>query len=73
MEHRIRMRAIALAVGSTLILAACGGSGSSNHSVSGIAAEGLAIANAVVTVKDAAGTTRSVTTDASGNYVFDTS
>ena len=73
MEHRIRMRAIALAVSSTLILAACGGGGSSNHSVSGIAAEGLAIANAVVTIKDATGATRSVTTDASGNYVFDTS
>ena len=73
MEHRIRMRAIALAVGSTLILAACGGGGSSNQSVSGIAAEGLAIANAVVTIKDATGATRSVTTDASGNYVFDTS
>ena len=71
MEHRIRTRAIALAV-STLILSACGGGGSHPQSVSGIAAEGLAIANAAVTVKDAVGNTRSVTTDARGNYTIDT-
>ncbi len=46
--------------------------GSHPQSVSGIAAEGLAIANAAVTVKDAVGNTRSVTTDARGNYTIDT-
>ena len=73
MTHRFRLRALALAVGSTLILSACGGGGgSSSSTLSGIAAEGLAISNATISIKDARGTTRSATTDAGGNYQFDT-
>ncbi len=76
MEYRFRLQALALAVSSTLTLSACGGgggggTGTGSH-LSGIAAEGLAITNAAVSIKDAQGTTRSVTTDAGGNYVFDT-
>ena len=74
MEHRFRLRALALAIGSTLILAACGGSGGGhNESLGGVASEGIAIANATLTVKDASGNVRTTTTDAAGNYTLDTS
>ena len=73
MQHHFRLQALALAVSSTLILAACGGGGGSGSQLSGVAAEGLAIANATITVKDAQGNTRTATTDANGNYTLDTS
>ena len=72
MDKHFRLRALALAVGSALILAACGGSGSTASALSGNAAEGLAIANTTLTARDALGNTRSTTTDASGNYTLDT-
>ena len=72
MDKHFRLRALALAVGSALILAACGGSGSTASTLSGNAAEGLAIANATLTARDAVGNTSSTTTDASGNYSLDT-
>ncbi|WP_374264983.1 3-hydroxybutyrate oligomer hydrolase family protein [Zoogloea sp.] len=73
MKNRFRLRALTLAVSGALILTACGGSGSHHDSLSGTAAEGLAIANTTVSVKDAGGTVRTATTDASGNYSLDTS
>jgi hydroxybutyrate-dimer hydrolase len=72
MEHRFRLRAITLAITSALILTACGGGGGNSSTLNGIAAEGLAIANQTVTLKDARGTTRTATTDANGNYSIDT-
>lgn len=72
MQDRFRLRALALAVSSALTLTACGDGGSSATTLSGTAAEGLAIANATVTARDTLGKTRSTTTDASGNYTLDT-
>lgn len=72
MQNRFRLRALALAVSSALILTACGGGGGSATTLSGTAAEGLAIANATLTARDTLGNTRSTTTDASGNYTLDT-
>jgi hypothetical protein len=71
MDKHFRLRALTLAVSGALILAACGGGGSAS-ALSGTAAEGLAIANATLTARDAVGNTRSTTTDASGNYSLDT-
>jgi len=74
MEYRFRLKALVLAVSSTLVLGACGGGGSNDKSIqlSGIAAEGLAIANGTVTIKDKTGQTRSATTDSNGNYTIQT-
>ena len=72
MEHRFRLQALSLAISSALILTACGGGGSHSSTLDGIAAEGLAIANQTVTLKDANGATRTATTDANGNYRFNT-
>ncbi|HMV18091.1 MAG TPA: 3-hydroxybutyrate oligomer hydrolase family protein [Rhodocyclaceae bacterium] len=71
MQNSFQIRALAAAIGSALVLAACGGGGSTGYSqINGTAAEGTAIANSTLTVKDASGKTRSVTTDASGNYTL---
>lgn len=52
-------------------LVGCGGAGGdSTGTLNGVAAEGKAIASAAVTLKDAAGTTRSATTGATGNFSF---
>jgi hydroxybutyrate-dimer hydrolase len=72
MKHRFRLRALSLAISSALVLTACGGGGGHSSSLSGIAAEGLAIANQTLTLKDANGATRTATTDANGNYSIDT-
>lgn len=57
----------------------CGGSGGDSGSqaasgvtMKGVAAEGMAITNATITIKDASGATRSATTDDSGNFSFST-
>ncbi|MFS0756329.1 3-hydroxybutyrate oligomer hydrolase family protein [Noviherbaspirillum sp. 1P10PC] len=57
----------------------CGGSGSDSGSqasagvtMKGVAAEGMAIANATIAIKDANGAARSATTDDSGNFSFST-
>jgi hydroxybutyrate-dimer hydrolase len=54
----------------------CGGGddngGAAGVTLSGVAAEGRAIANAAVSIRDANGTTRSATTDAEGNFSFST-
>lgn len=77
MTYPLRQSALALALGGALLLTACGGGsgGGGNHSstatLSGFAAEGLAISNQIVTLKDAAGTTRKATTDANGNFSID--
>lgn len=72
MDKHFRLRALTLAVSGALILAACGGGEGSASALSGTAAEGLAIANATLTARDAVGNTRSTTTDAGGNYSLDT-
>ncbi len=74
MEYRFQLKALALAVGSALVLSACGGGGDKNSSIqmSGIAAEGLAIANSTITIKDKSGQTRTATTDSNGNYSVQT-
>ena len=60
--------------GMTALLIACGGgggsSGSSTTSLSGVAAVGVALANASVTLKDSTGKTETTTTDESGNFTF---
>lgn len=76
MTYPLRQSALAFALSGALLMAACGGgSGGGNNSsappLSGFAAEGLAIANQTVTLKDAAGTTRRADTDASGNFSID--
>ena len=57
----------------------CGGSGSDSGSqassgvtMKGVAAEGAAIANATIAIKDANGASRSATTDDNGNFSFST-
>jgi|APMI01.1.fsa_nt_gi hydroxybutyrate-dimer hydrolase len=72
MEHRFRLQALSLAISSALVLTACGGGGGHSSSLSGIAAEGLAIANQTLTLKDSNGAIRTSTTDANGNYSIDT-
>ncbi|MCK6392856.1 D-(-)-3-hydroxybutyrate oligomer hydrolase [Zoogloea sp.] len=75
MEYRFRLKAVVLAVSGALLLSACGGSGNGSDKgiqLSGIAAEGLAIANGTVTIKDKTGQTRSATTDSNGNYTVQT-
>ncbi len=58
--------------GMTALLIACGGgsSGRSTTSLSGVAAVGIALANASVTLKDSTGKTETTTTDESGNFTF---
>ncbi|MDY0036847.1 MAG: D-(-)-3-hydroxybutyrate oligomer hydrolase [Zoogloea oleivorans] len=73
MEHRFRLRALTLAISSALILSACGGNGKHDSQLSGIAAEGLAIANKTITAKDTSGRTLTATTDANGNYALNVS
>lgn len=74
MNNRVRRNSLALAVSSALLVAACGGGGGGGGAqLSGIAAEGQAIANGVVTVKDRLGQTRTAQTDASGNYTMNVS
>ena len=58
MDKHFRLRALTLAVSGALILAACGGGEGSASALSGTAAEGLAIANATLTARDAVGNTR---------------
>ena len=61
----------------SIALIGCGGGGASGSSsatpltLNGIAATGAPIANAVITVLDATGTSKSTTADASGNYTLD--
>lgn len=58
-----------------LILAACGGGGSGSggtSTVSGVVAVGAGLPNATVLLIDSLGTTRSVLSDASGQYTIDT-
>ena len=53
----------------------CGGSDSASASgvtMKGVAAEGAAIANATVSIRDASGNTRSATTDDNGSFSFST-
>ena len=57
MDKHFRLRALTLAVSGALILAACGGGEGSASALSGTAAEGLAIANATLTARDAVGNT----------------
>ena len=74
MNNRVRRNSLALAISSALLVAACGGGGGGGGAqLSGIAAEGQAIANGVVTVKDRLGQTRTAQTDASGNYTMNVS
>jgi hypothetical protein len=49
------------------------GSGSSGSTLSGVAAEGKAIAKATVSIRDASGNSRSVSTDDNGGFSFSTS
>lgn len=73
MKIRISLTATAMIVA---FLSACGGGGgsgsnavtSSVQTISGIAATGAPLANASITIKDAAGATITTTTDSSGNY-----
>ena len=64
--------------GLTALLIACGGAGGgagnvsapSTPSLSGVAAIGMALAKASVTLKDSTGKTETTTTDESGNFNF---
>lgn len=65
-----------LVVLGAAILGACGGgtsSGSGSNFVSGVAATGLAISNAEVSLRCAAGTMPTVTTGTDGSYTIDVS
>ena len=57
MHKTFQIRALAAAIGSALVLAACGGGGGSTGytQMNGTAAEGTAIANSTLNIKDAAG------------------
>jgi len=74
----IRLIQYSLLSGMSALLIACGGGGGSAGSVSvpstpslsGLAAIGMALANASVTLKDSTGKTETVTTDESGNFSF---
>lgn len=60
----------------TFVLQACGGGSSSTTTptpvnMSGTAATGAAVANATITVKDAAGASKTATTGADGKYTID--
>ena len=75
MDYRFRLKTLTLAVSGALILAACGGGGGGHGhrtELTGIAAEGLAIANSTVYVKDSIGQTRSAPTDGNGNFALET-
>ncbi|WP_035060527.1 hypothetical protein [Andreprevotia chitinilytica] len=72
---------IAVAIALALPLAGCGGGGGSSttsssapsaSTLSGVAATGLPIIGATVTIKDAAGTTATIQTGNDGSYTFDT-
>jgi hydroxybutyrate-dimer hydrolase len=73
MTYPLRQSALALAFSGALVLTACGGGsgGGSKTNLSGIAAEGLAIANQTVSLKDASGNIRQASTDANGSFSFD--
>jgi hypothetical protein len=67
-----------LLFGMAALLVACGGgggggggnSGSTTPSLSGVAAIGVALTNASVTLKDSTGKTATTSTDESGNFIF---
>jgi len=67
-----------LLFGMAAFLIACGGgggggggnSGSTTPSLSGVAAIGVALTNASVTLKDSTGKTATTSTDESGNFIF---
>lgn len=63
---------VTAAVAGTLLAGCGGGGGSGSAALTGVAAEGLAIANTTVTLKDANGNTRTATTNASGNFSIST-
>ena len=74
----IRLIQYSLLSGMSALLIACGGGGGgagsvsvpSTPSLSGLAAIGMALANASVTLKDSSGKTETTTTDESGNFSF---
>ena len=74
----IRLIQSALLTAIAALLIACGGAGGgagnvsapSTPSLSGLAAIGMALANATVTLKDSTGKTETTTTDESGNFNF---
>lgn len=72
MSPSFRLHTIALSVAAALTLGACGGSGGT-QTTTGIAAEGAAIANTTLHIKDALGNTRNATTGADGSYTVNTS
>jgi hypothetical protein len=84
--HIKSFKTIAVISAICTLLSACGGGEKSTSQpstgagtptststrIAGVAATGAAMAAANVTIKDSTGATRSTTTDADGNYAFDT-
>ncbi|TAK09091.1 MAG: hypothetical protein EPO39_03120, partial [Candidatus Manganitrophaceae bacterium] len=78
MRRRITQSFLALFFLTALLLQSCGGGGGSSSnpggntsSLSGTAATGAAVANATITIKDAAGVSKSATTGTDGKYTID--
>ncbi len=73
MNISVRSMLAVLSIFVAALLSGCGGGGGSSSfapALSGVAATGQALSNAIVTLKDAAGNAKTVTTGADGSYQF---